>query len=124
MSFLAVQTSQITSSCVKSIVLYLLLNQVLIRFLSLFEYKFFNQMNSHLLLMISVVIVWNLSGLLQSQIKKPIGKSPLTLSKVFPGTIKIFSSFARKHSLNCSKFADCRIFNFENSAILQLGISL
>ena len=59
-----------------------------------------------------------------SQILNPIGNSPFTLSKVFAGTIKIFSSFARKHFLYQEKFADCRIFKVENSAILQLGISL
>jgi len=66
----------------------------------------------------------NSSRTSQFQILNHIGNCHFTLSKVFAGTIKIFSSFARKHFLNLEKFADCRIFQVENSAILQLGISL
>jgi hypothetical protein len=56
--------------------------------------------------------------------KNPIGNSQETLSKVFPGTIKIFSSFARKLFLNSEKFADCKFFKVEKFAILHLEISL
>jgi hypothetical protein len=47
-----------------------------------------------------------------SQIKNPIGKSPLTLSKVSAGTTKKILSFARKKLRKSEKFGACRILNF------------
>ncbi len=52
------------------------------------------------------------------RLKNPMGNSPLTLSKVFAGTRKAFSSLGRKAWRKEKKFFPSRIFEVENSAIL------
>ncbi len=59
-----------------------------------------------------------------SQIKKPIGNFPLTLSKVQAGTIKPFKNFALKYSLNLIKLVEFKYLRVENVAKIQFGISL
>ena len=59
-----------------------------------------------------------------SQIKKPIGNLPLTLSKVFAGTIKPFKNLALNTSRNFSKFVAFIYLSLENVAKIQFGISL
>lgn len=62
----------------------------------------------------SVMVCVKMVSSPRCQIKKPIGNSPFTLSKLLAGTTKFRPSFARKAWRKSRKFGACSIFKVEN----------